>query len=114
MTATTTDSNADALAKLAPGQVITCTVLAMPRAQGKIDTMLRLMRRDPAARRGLRRAQMLRQRRMHTYIRGNRLYHDREKAARIVRVEVGRSWSFTYTPDIRPDLASVAAYLRIA
>lgn len=106
-------TTADQIDTLSPGQTITCTVKAEPAAKGSRDTVARLMRRDPANIRALRRAQHLRKLRMHRYIRGNRLWTSREKAARVVQVRPGRSWSMPYTPDIAADLRSVAAYLDI-
>lgn len=105
MTSTTID--------VAPGQQITCTVTKAPANTAQEKTIARLMRRDPAAVRSLRRAQHLRRKRMHTYIRGNRLYYSRERPAKVVRVEVGRQWSFAYTPDLAADLASVAGLLDV-
>ncbi len=96
-----------------PGQTITCTVNAEPRAKGARDTILRLMRRDPAIRRGLKRAQELRRRRMHAYIRGGRLWYSREKAAVIAQVRSGNAWTMVYTPDIAPDLRSVGKYVSV-
>ncbi|MBX3322285.1 MAG: hypothetical protein KF757_04770 [Phycisphaeraceae bacterium] len=95
------------------GQTIKCTVKSEPRAEAPRKTIERLMRRDPDVVRGLKRAQELRRRRMHAYIRGGRMWYDREHPARIVRVETGRSWTMPYTPDLGKDLASVSSYLAI-
>lgn len=105
--------NADQLDSIAPGKAVRCTVSRIPRAKGPRDTIARLMRLDPDNAKSLRRAQHLRLRRMHTYIRGNRLWHSREKSARVVRVADGASWQMVYTPTIAPDLKSVAGYLTI-
>lgn len=107
---TTTPDQIDALS---PGQQVRCTIAAQPRSEGARKTIERLMRRDPQAARGLRRAQQLRQRRMNAYIRGNRLWHSREKAARVVVAKPGRSWTMTVDPIITPELKSVAGYLAI-
>lgn len=96
-----------------PGQSIRCTIAKTPRAKGPRETIARLMRLDPENARGLRRAQLLRSRRMNAYIRGNRLWHSREKAARVVRVAPGESWNLPFTPALAPDLKSVASYLTI-
>lgn len=98
---------------LTAGQTIRCTIESVPANQGGKDTILRLMRRDPDIKRGLKRAQHLRKRRMNTYIRGNRVWHSRERCARIARCETGNGWSMDFTPDIAGDLASVGAYLKI-
>jgi hypothetical protein len=96
-----------------PGQSIKCTVKSEPRAEGCRKTIERLMRRDPGVAKGLKHAQELRRRRMHAYIRGGRMWYDREHPAKIVRVETGNSWTMPYTPDLAKDLASVSSYLSI-
>lgn len=96
-----------------PGQTITCTIKKAPVAHGARRTLQRLMRHDPSIRKGLRHAQQLRAKRMHSYIRGNRVYYSREKAARIARMAEGNSWAMTLTPDIVPDLRSVEQYIDI-
>lgn len=95
------------------GDQIRCTVTSVPRAQAQTITIARLMRRDPIAVRALRRAQRLRRQRMHTYIRGGRLWYDREHPAKVVRVETGESWQMAFTHDILPDLRSVGSFLKI-
>ena len=96
-----------------PGQSIECTINAVPRAKAPCLTISRLMRRDPTIKHGLRRAQNLRRKRMHAYIRGGRMWYDREKAARIARVETGASWTMPWTPDLAADLESVSKYITI-
>jgi hypothetical protein len=96
-----------------PGEHIRCTITAVPRAQAKTDTIARLMRRDPTATRAMRRAQRMRRQRMHSYIRGGREWFDRERPAKVVRVDRGESWQMVFTPDILPDLKSVGSYLKI-
>lgn len=103
----------DSIDAVAAGETVLCTVTATPRAKGPRDTIARLMRRDPANARALRRAQELRGKRMHRYIRGNRLWTSREPAARVVRVREGQTWEMRFTPDIAPDLRSVAQYVSI-
>jgi hypothetical protein len=96
-----------------PGQTIKCTINTAPRAAAPKMTISRLMRRDPAIAKGLRKAQDLRRRRMHAYVRGGRVWYDREKAARIARVAPGNSWTMPWTPELDADLASVSGYLTI-
>lgn len=96
-----------------PGQSIKCTIKTAPRAAAPTKTISRLMRRDPAISKGLRRGQELRRRRMHAYIRGGRMWYDREKAARIARVAPGNSWIMPWTPDLAADLDAVGQYLTI-
>ncbi|RMH10488.1 MAG: hypothetical protein D6695_11365, partial [Planctomycetota bacterium] len=94
-----------------PGQTLKCTISQTPRAKGPRSTIARLMRRDPDINRSLKRAQRMRRQRMHAYIRGGRMWYNREKRAKIARVEVGNSWTMPYTPDLEADLASVSPYL---
>ena len=101
------------ITSLNAGDTIACTINKVPNNKAARDTICRLMRRDPEVKRGLKRAQKLRADRMNVYVRGNRWWSSREKAAQIVRCEQGNAWSFTYTPDIAADLASVEPYLGI-
>jgi len=94
-----------------PGQTITCTVKAEPRAEAAQKTIARLMRRDPENAKSLRHAQELRGKRLNRYIRGNRSWVAREKAAKVVRVETGATWSMPFTPELAADLNSVAGYI---
>ncbi len=98
---------------LTAGETVTCTIERVPNNKGACDTITRLMRRDPDIKRNLARAQKLRRRRMHSYIRGNRLWYSREKAARVARCEQGVTWTMPFTFDISPDLNSVAEYLKV-
>jgi len=95
------------------GDRISLTVNTMPNNKSARDTIERLMRRDPEVKRGLARAQRMRRQRMHSYIRGGRRWYSRERAARIVACEQGRSWTMPYTHDIAPDLRSVESYLSV-
>jgi hypothetical protein len=103
-------SNIDSLK---PGQKISLVLSSVPRAQNAKDTIARLMRRDPTAKRALRKAQRMRQQRLNVYNRGNRDWVSRENAAKVVIVKSGAAWTMTYTPDIGPDLKSVEKYLAI-
>lgn len=104
---------ADQIDSVSAGETLVCTVAKKPKAHAPNMTIARLMRLDPKNVKSLRRAQHLRSRRMNTYIRGNRVWHSREKAARVVWVSNGQSWSLPMNPSIAPDLKSVAAYLTI-
>lgn len=95
------------------GQTIKCTITREPHNRGARVTLLRLMQRDPSIKRALSKAQQLRRRRMHRYIRGNRLYSARERTPSIARVVTGESWEMPYTHDIAPDMAAVGAYLNV-
>ncbi|MCA9302931.1 MAG: hypothetical protein KC996_02295 [Phycisphaerales bacterium] len=96
---------------LAAGDNIKLTITRVPNNKSACDTIERMMRRDPEIKRNLKRAQQLRARRMHSYIRGGRMWYSREKAARVARCENGNAWTMAFTHDIRPDLASVEKYL---
>ena len=98
---------------LKAGDQVRCTVVSEPRAQDKSDTIARLMRRDPIALRALRRAQRMRRQRMVTYIRGHRVWFKREHPAQVIRVVNGESWTMVFTPDILPDLKSIATYIKV-
>ncbi len=100
--------------QLSAGQLITCTIAKAPNAEAPTKTIARLMRRDPETLKGLRRAQKLRRDRMHAYTRGGRLWYDREKSSKIVRVAKGETWTMPFTHDIAPDLKSVESYLTLA
>ncbi|MEL6328399.1 MAG: hypothetical protein AAFR38_01950 [Planctomycetota bacterium] len=104
---------AEQIDQMQPGQRIRCTVSTQPKAEGARKTIERLMRRDPAHAKGLRRAQKLRGKRLNVYIRGNRRWVAREKAARVVRALDGRTWEMDLNPAIAADLKSVAAHLSI-
>ena len=95
------------------GDKIRLTLTAVPRNKAQTSTIARLMRRDPNAMRALRRAQRLRKKRMHSYIRGGREWFDREHPAKVVRVATGQAWEMTFTHDITHDLQSVASYMTI-
>jgi hypothetical protein len=98
---------------LSAGDTIKCTISKVPNNKGSVDTITRLMRRDPDIKRGLARAQRMRRQRMHAYIRGGRMWYSREKAARIAICEQGNTWSMRFTHDIGPDLASVEQFLAV-
>ncbi|MEM7756290.1 MAG: hypothetical protein AAF297_11705 [Planctomycetota bacterium] len=105
---------ADQIDALNPGQSVTCTVAIEPTNDSARKTIARLMRLDPDNAKGLRRAQHMRSRRMNSYIRGNRLYHAREKAAKVVLPRKGRTWSMVFTPHLAPDLKSVSRFVDLS
>lgn len=98
---------------LTAGDRIRCTIKSVPAAEGRTKTIARLMRKDPANAKALRRAQDLRRRRMRSYIRGGREWYVREHPAKVVRVVPGASWEMPFTFDIAPDLSAVESYLDI-
>lgn len=97
-----------------PGQTIRCTVKRVPNAKAPRDTIARLMRQDPDNVRALKAGQHRRKKTNNPYIRGNRMWVARVKAAKVVRVVEGRDWQMPYTPLLAPDLRAVEQYLDIA
>ncbi|HRJ48910.1 MAG: hypothetical protein KF787_05460 [Phycisphaeraceae bacterium] len=96
-----------------PGQTITCTITKAPRGEGRISTIERLMRRDPANAKALRRGHRRRQQTLNVYNRGNRDWTSRVPCAKVVRVVSGQSWTMTFTADLLPDFKSVEQYLSV-
>jgi hypothetical protein len=96
-----------------PGQKIRVTITAAPRTEAGVDTLERLMRREPGVKRGLRRAQRRRRQEMVVYNRGNRDWYKREKCAKIVSPENGATWVMDYSHQIAPELASVARHVKV-
>lgn len=98
---------------LTPGQKISCTLTSVPRAEGARKTIARLMRRDPVASKGLRRAQRVRRQTTIVYNRGNRDWVKRQLCSKHVHVVKGETWSMTYTPDLATEFAAVGKYIAI-
>ena len=98
---------------LKAGQKIRCTVLKVPAAAGDKKTIERLMRRDPAVVKGLRKSHVVRERKTVTYNRGNRDWVQRQKVGKIVRLVKGNSWSCTFDFSIAPDFKAVSDFLKI-
>lgn len=96
-----------------PGQSITVTVTSVPRTDDRKSTIERLMRRDIAAKRGLRKSARMRRQNMIVYNRGNRDWYKRELCSKIVHLAKGASWSMLYTPDLANDFAAVSKYLSV-
>lgn len=96
-----------------PGQTVRCTITAEPSVKDRADTIARLMRRDPAIARSLRKGQKLREQNMVIYNRGNRDWYKRAKCGKVAIVKAGHSWTMAYTPDLARDIESVKSYLTI-
>ncbi len=96
-----------------PGQTIRCTIVKAPRARAARKTVERLMWRDPAVAKGLRKSHKVRQRSTIIYNRGNRDWVKRQECARIVEVVRGGKWTMTYHHDLAADFASVKDYLNV-
>ena len=110
--ATATTAKLDT-SKFKPGTNLVCTIDKLPRTEDQTSTLARLMRKDPIAKRALRRAQRMRRQRMIVYNRGNRDWVSREPSARVVRIAKGESWTMPYTLDLANDLAIVQPYISI-
>ncbi|MFG0306121.1 MAG: hypothetical protein ACF8Q5_07890 [Phycisphaerales bacterium JB040] len=95
------------------GSQITCTITSEPRAASKRLTIARLMRRDPANARALRKGQEDRRRSTPTKIRGGRTWYIRPKAGKVCIPRPGNSWTMKLTPDLVNDLKAVEPYLSI-
>ncbi len=98
---------------LKPGQNIKVTVASVPARIDGINTIERLMRRNPVVARGLKKAHKQRQQTLNVYIRGNRDWTSRVKCGKIARVVPGASWVMPFDLSISRDLASVATNLKI-
>lgn len=101
------------LTKFKAGQPVLCTVEKLPRTEDDESTIMRLMRRDPANRRALRRAQTVRRQRMNVYNRGNRDWVSREHPALVVRAIPGETWTMLFTMDAIVDLNAVERYISV-
>ena len=96
-----------------PGQTLRCTIQKVPRTEDDQQTILRLMRKDPAVSKRLRRSQMMRRRHMIVYNRGNRDWYKRETVGKVASIASGAQWTFTYNHDLGRDMAVVKDYLKI-
>jgi len=102
---------ADTLDTLNAGDAVKCTIAKAPNKASATKTIERLMRLSPDNKQALAHAQHVRDQRKNVYVRGNRWWTSREKAARVVHCQTGASWTMPFTYQIKPDLASVADYL---
>ena len=89
------------------------SVMSGGRMLGTISrkTIQRLMRMQPDIRRGLKRLQKTRPLRNRIYQRAGGMWNARVKATRLTRVAPGESFTLQITPQIVPDLRSVASFL---
>jgi hypothetical protein len=99
--------------KLVAGQNVRFTIVREVLRQDDVDTVLRLMRQDPAARRGLKHAQEHRVRTLIIRSRGKRPWEQREKSSKLVRAVKGATWTMRWFPHIAPDVNAVARYLDV-
>ena len=98
---------------LKPGQMVRCTVTKAPRTPDAVQTIERLMRLDPKAKRGLKRGQRRRRQNMVVYNRGNRDWYKRAACGKQVQAKTGATWTMPFSPQIAPDLRSVASVVSV-
>ena len=97
---------------ITPGKTLTFTITSAPQRVPQQKTLARLMRMQPAIRRELK--MVARRRRQRDNVptrRSGRIWVNRAKATRLVRVEPGQSFTLTVTPQIVGDLQSVRGFL---
>jgi len=99
---------------IAPLKTLTFTISKVPVSLPHRKTIERLMRMQPAVRRGLKRAAKIRAERNNIHPRGGRMWNARIKASRIVHAQRGASFTLMVTPQIVADLKSVEKYLAIS
>jgi hypothetical protein len=95
------------------GQTLRLTITRAPTTVDAQQTVLRLMRQDPAIKKALRAGQELRMGRLIVRSRGGRPWEVREKSAKVARPTKGASWSMRYFPQIAGDLHNVARFVEI-
>lgn len=100
-------------ATFTPGQTVRCTIEKVPHTEDDQQTILRLMRKDPAVSKRLRRSQMMRRRHMVVYNRGNRDWYKRETVGKVAQCVKGAQWSFAFNHDLARDMEVVKSYLKV-
>ncbi|MCK4873672.1 MAG: hypothetical protein KAS72_13200 [Phycisphaerales bacterium] len=95
------------------GDTIRCTVTKVPQRTDVVQTIQRLMRRDPENGRALRKSQHLRLVNLVVRTRGGRPWTERHRVGKVVRVALGEKWTMTAIPQIASDLRSVADFIEI-
>lgn len=96
-----------------PGQNLKCTIVKAPMTDDDKQTVTRLMRKDPAIQKRLRRSQMMRRRNMVVYNRGNRDWYKRDLVGKIASVKSGSTFTFTYTIELGRDMKAVERFLKV-
>lgn len=95
-----------------PGTRTTFTVTKLPTSASAHKTLMRLMQMQPEVKRGLARLKLRREREDNRQQqRGGRMWTARVPASKLVHVEAGATFTLRVTPQIKPDLESVAGYL---
>lgn len=99
---------------LAPSSTVTFTITTLPKNERGRKTLNRLMKMQPEVQKGL--SMLARRRRQKDNIptkRAGRIWVNRKKPTALTRVEIGESFTLRVTPQIIPDIKSVAAYLEM-
>ncbi len=98
---------------LKPGQKIRCTLLKTLTKGDDRDTIMRIMRHDPAIKKGLRKAQDRRLGRLNIRSRGGRPWAVREKASKVASTEKGDEFTVVWAPLYAGDFKAVEKHLKI-
>lgn len=95
-----------------PLKTATYRIAVMPRNASAVKTIQRLMRLQPQIQRGLTKLSKRRQRDLNdVHQRGGRMWTSRIKVTKLVTPQVGATFKVRVTPQIVPDITSVAKYL---
>lgn len=100
---------------IAPGQTMTFTVKRVPDRIASRKTIRRLMRMQPDVQKGLRKLAKRRARFDNRDTnRGGRIWVDRAKTTKLTYVKKGETFTLLVTPQIIPDIKSVADCLDVS
>ena len=97
---------------LAPSTNVTFTITSLPKSDSGMKTLRRVMKMQPDVQLVLTKLAKLRDRVGNRRTnRSGRIWIDRRKPTQIVRLEVGQTFTLRVTPQIIPDLKSLAKHL---
>ncbi len=99
------------MSEIKPGQWVNITVKSEPRSEGGRKTLVRLLEKDPTARKERTRLKRSRPREQHS--RGGRMWNDNPPAITVVAVKPGVSKRVFASLDVLKDLASIAKYVEV-
>lgn len=95
-----------------PGNRTTFTITKLPTSASASKTLVRLMQMQPEVKNALGKLKLRREREDNRQQqRGGRMWTARAKASKLVHLEPGATFTLRVTPQIKPDLESVAKYL---
>ncbi|MHC4868139.1 MAG: hypothetical protein ACYTE2_00390 [Planctomycetota bacterium] len=101
--------------QIEPSTTMTFTIVKAPKAESARKTLVRLMQMQTEVKKGLAMLKVRRDREDNIKkIRGGRPWTSRAKAAKLVNVADGVTFTLRVTPQIVPDLKSVGKYLTAA